>query len=873
MKKYPSFNLTPNPSPIERGVFDQLNSPLSRRGVGGEVICITCSFIFLLLLVSTFSVFAQKKQKKGNASVDNSEVSIESGKITGRVISIQNDKEQALEFASVSVFKGKDSTKAINGGLTDTKGVFEINDLPFGSYRIVIQSVGFKKWKSDKVKLQSSEENLGKILVQMSSQTLAEVTVSEQKQEMTMSLDKKIFNVGANLTTVGGTALDVLQNVPSIIVNPDGEIQMRGSGNLLILIDGRPSGITTSNRQSALEMLPADVIESVEIISNPSSKYQADGTSGIINIVTKKSKNAGYNLRANLNVGTREKYNGNLSMNLRRGRWNVFGDYNFRDFKRLNAQTLFREQNSKNGKSEINQNSDEINRDNNQNIKLGFDFFITKRAAISGFALRRLAKDNNEENRYSTTTYPTTLSEPRLYRRNGIKNGGDFGLDFFLGYKQKFDKVGQELTIDFTHISNNGFDDNDFVQDYFYREFSTPASFIPRRIEQSRANNKNATGILQTDYVLPLNEKSTFETGLRGSIREFDNDFTYAIFDKTSNSFKNDIRRSNHFVYKENVYAGYANFGYKWNKWSLLTGIRAEYTDLTIDQQTTSILRNNNYLNLFPSLFLSNQLNKQQQLQLNFSRRINRPSYKALNPFVNTNDLLNLTTGNPYLLPENVNAFELTHLYTKKDFSLNSTLFYRNISNSVARVRQLIGGDTTLTTFQNLSQNNSFGIELIASHRLAKWLRTNGNVSIFQSDIQGQTSAGEFSRNNVSLTARVNFQIKVTKNLAIQFSTNYRSPLLTPQGKVSTIYTSDLGAKYDALKGKLSVNLRINDIFNTQEQTIFTDGLGFNSVNFKKNETRFMMLGVQYRLYKKLKNPTEQRERKKVNEEQAGDEQ
>lgn len=830
-------------------------------------------FILLISILFTFSISAQKKQKKSNISVDNTESFVENGKIVGRVVSLQNDKEQALEFASVSVFKSKDSTKSIGGGLTDTRGIFEITDLPLGSYQIVIQSVGFQKWKSNKVKLQSLEENLGKILIKSTSKTLDEVNVSEQKQELTMSLDKKVFNVGANLSTVGGTALDVLQNVPSIIVTPDGEIQMRGSGNLLILIDGRPSGITTSNRQSALEMLPADVIESIEIISNPSSKYQADGTSGIINIITKKSKNAGYNLRTNLNVGTREKYNGSISMNLRQGRWNVFGDYNLRDFKRLNSQSLFREQNSKSGNSEINQTSDEINRDNNQNIKLGFDYFVTKRATISGFALRRLAKDNNEENRYSTTTYPITLSEPRLYLRNGIKKGGDFGLDFFLGYKQTFDKSGQELTVDFTNINNNGFDDNDYVQTYFFREFSTPSTYLQKRVEQSRATNQNYNRILQTDYVQPLSENAKIETGLRGSLREFDNDFSYFVFDKVSDAFKKDLRRSNRFVYDENVFAGYVNYGQKWNKWSLLTGIRGEYTVIIIDQKNNAIPLTRNYLNLFPSLFLNRQINKQQQAQLNYSRRINRPSYKALNPFVNTNDLLNLVTGNPYLQPEYVNSFELTHLYFNKDFSLNSTIFYRNIQNSVARVRQIIGGDTTLTTFQNLNQNDSYGIEFIASHRLAKWLRTNGNVSVFQSDIQGQTPAGDFNRSNLSLTARLNFQVKASKNLAIQFSSNYRSPLLTPQGKVSTIYTSDLGAKYDAWKGKLSVNLKINDIFNTQQQTIYTDGLGFSAINFKKNETRYLMLGIQYRLYKKLKNPTEQRERKKVNEEQAGDEQ
>ena len=830
-------------------------------------------FIFLISLIISSSVSAQKKQKKGITINDKAEVSVEFGKIIGRIVYLQNNREQALEFASVSVFKTTDSTKAVGGGLTDAKGFFEITDLPLGNYYIDVQSVSFQKWKSNKVNLQSLEVNLGKIIIQASSQSLDEVTVSEQKQEMTMSLDKRIFNVGTNLTTVGGSALDVLQNVPSVIVTPDGEIQMRGSGNLLILIDGRPSGITTSNRQSALEMLPADLIESIEIITNPSSKYQADGTSGIINIITKKGKNAGYNLRTNLNVGTREKYNGNISVNLRQGRWNVFGDYNLRDFKRINLQSLFREQNSKNGNSEIKQNSDEINRDNNQNVKLGFDFFMTKRATISGFALRRLAIDNNDENRYSTTTYPETLSEPRLYLRNGIKKGLDQGLDFFLGYKQTFDKSGQELTIDFTNISNNGYDDNDYIQNYFYREFSTPSPYLLQRTEQSRSTNQNSTRILQTDYVQPLNENGKLELGLRASLREFDNDFSYAIFDKISNSFKKDIRRSNHFTYDEKVYAGYLNYGQKWNKWSFLTGLRAELTDIIINQKTGAIPLTRNYLNLFPSVFLSRQINKQQQLQLSYSKRINRPSYKALNPFVNTNDLLNLITGNPYLQPENVNSFELTHLYFKKDFSLNTSIFYRNIQNSVARVRQIIGGDTTLITFQNLNQNQSFGIELIASYRLAKWLRTNGNVSIFQSDIQGQTRIGELDRSNISLTARLNFQVKMGKNLAIQFSNNYRSPLLTPQGKVSTIYTADLGAKYDALKGKLSINLKVNDIFNTQEQTIFTDGLGFNAINFKKNETRFIMLGIQYRLYKKLKNPTEQRERKKVNEEQAGDEQ
>ncbi len=830
-------------------------------------------FISLLLLFFTGTIFAQKKQAKRLAMGENSEVAVESGKITGRVLSIQNDKEQALEFASVAVFKGKDSTKVVSGGLTDEKGVFEINDLPLGNYRIVIQSVGFQKWKSDKVKLQSAEENLGKIFVQTSTQTLAEVTVSEQKQEMTMSLDKRIFNVGANLTTVGGTALDVLQNVPSVIVTPDGEIQMRGSGNLLILIDGRPSGITTSNRQSALEMLPADVIESVEIITNPSSKYQADGTSGIINIVTKKSKNAGYNLRTNFNVGTRDKYNGSISMNLRKGRWNVFTDYNIRDFHRVNAQTLDRQQNSKFGSSEINQNSEEINRDNNQNIKLGFDFFMTKRATFSGYVLSRQAYDRNNENRYSTTSYPETGSEPRLYLRNGFKKGSDLGVDYFLGYKQTFDKSGQELTVDVTRITNNGYDDNDFTQSYFFREFSTPSTYLPRRIEQSRATNQNSTTILQTDYVQPFGTSAKIEAGLRSSFREFDNDFIYAVLDVRTNNFKVDLRRSNRFVYDENVHAGYVNWGQKWNSWNILAGIRAEYTDIVIDQKTKANPITRGYLNWFPSIFLNHQINKEQQFQVNFSRRINRPSYRALNPFVNTNDLLNLSTGNPFLQPENVNSFELTHLFYKKDFSINSTLFYRNIQNSVARVRQIIGGDTTLTTFQNLNQNNSYGLELILSQRLAKWLRTNGNISVFQSDLQGQTQAGNFKRSNLSVTARLNFQVKASKSLAIQFSHNYRSPLLTPQGIVSTIYTADLGAKYDVYKGKVSINLRVNDIFNTQQQSTLTEGLGFTATNFKKNETRFAMLGIQYRFYKKLKTPTEQRERKKVNEDRAGEEQ
>jgi iron complex outermembrane recepter protein len=830
-------------------------------------------FISLLFLLFAGTISAQKKQGKRLALGENSEAAVESGKITGRVLSIQNDKEQALEFASVVVFKGKDSTKVISGGLTDEKGIFEINDLPLGSYRIVIQSIGFQKWKSDKVKLQSAEENLGKILIQTSTQTLAEVTVSEQKQEMIMSLDKRIFNVGANLTTVGGTALDVLQNVPSVIVTPDGEIQMRGSGNLLILIDGRPSGITTSNRQSALEMLTADVIESVEIITNPSSKYQADGTSGIINIVTKKSKNAGYNLRTNLNAGTRDKYNGSISMNLRKGRWNVFTDYNLRDFHRINTQTLDRQQSSKYGSSEINQNSEEINRDNNQNLKFGFDFFMTKRATFSGYALSREAYDRNNENRFSTTSYPETSSEPRLYLRNGLKKGSDLGMDYFLGYKQTFDKSGQELTVDVTRIANNGYDDNDFTQSYFFKEFSTPSTYLQKRIEKSRATNQNSTTILQTDYVQPFGNTAKIETGLRTSFREFDNDFVYAILDVRTNNFKIDLKRSNRFVYDENVYGGYVNWGQKWNVWNILVGLRAEFTDIVIDQKTKANPITRGYLNWFPSIFLNHQINKEQQFQANFSRRINRPSYRALNPFVNTNDLLNLSTGNPFLQPENVNSFELTHLFYKKDFSINSTLFYRNIQNSVARVRQIIGGDTTLTTFQNLNQNNSYGLELILSQRLAKWLRTNGNISVFQSDLQGQTQAGDFKRTNLSVTARLNFQVKASKNLAIQFSNNYRSPLLTPQGIVSTIYTADLGAKYDVHKGKISINLRVNDIFNTQQQSTLTEGLGFTATNFKKNETRFAMLGIQYRFYKKLKTPTEQRERKKVNEDRAGEEQ
>ena len=680
-----------------------------------------------------------------------------------------------------------------------------------------------------------------------STRTLKEVKVQGIRSEMTSDPSKKVYQVGANLTNLGGNLFDILSNIPSIYVTSDGHVTYRGNQNLTLFFDGLPAGIVSSSRANALSLYPADQIDRIEILSNPGAKYSAEGSGGILNIVLKKGTKS-ESLRINSNVGTNDKYA--LSATYAKGvkKWTHLVDLNLRQNTRDNYQFLYRENPSRFGYSQVTQNTDEINRDYNQSLRLNSVYSLSKDRSIGMSFMGRLSRDHNSEIRYNKSEFVSTAD--RLYAREADKKGSDYGFDLNLFYNPSANGK-----IDFLWIRNQGSDANQFYQYYFYENFETPNPNIPERFERSAASSQNSTLLLQGDWTKVISSRFKLEYGFRFNSRFFSNDFRYEKLKE--GVYNRDIARSNGFNYQEHVQAAYLSQAYKSVNWTVDAGLRLEATEIAGEV-------NQNYVNLFPFLTALHPFSTTQSVSFGLSTRITRPSYKSLNPFISFADPLNLNSGNPNLRPERTLLVELAHNKDFKSLSISNTLFYREITGLVGRVRTFLGGDTTLTRYENISKSRAWGFENISSWSIAKNYKMTLTTSIFQTDLEGSINNTDVSLNRWSWNSRLNQQFKWNKGWSGQISGIYQSEMINPFGIIQPFYTVDVGVKKDF--GKLSVNARVNDIFDTQKTIYDSRPFGLISDIERKKETRIFFIGFTYKFEsKKMK---EARERRRVNEEE-----
>lgn len=680
-----------------------------------------------------------------------------------------------------------------------------------------------------------------------STRTLKEVKVEGIRSELSTDPSKKVYQVGANLTNLGGNLFDILSNIPSIYVTSDGHITYRGNQNLTLFFDGLPAGIVSSSRANALSLYPADQIDRIEILSNPGAKYTAEGSSGILNIVLKKGSKS-ESLRINSNVGTNDKYA--LSATYVKGvkRWTHLIDLNLRQNSRNNYQSLYRENQSRFGYSQITQNTDEINRDYNQSLRLNSTYTLSKDRSIGMSFIGRLSRDHNSEVRYNKSEFVSTAD--RLYARDADKKGSDYGFDLNLFYNPSANGK-----IDFLWISNQGSDANQFYQHYFYENFETPNPNIPERFERSAASSQNSTLLLQGDWTKTISPRLKVDYGFRFNSRFFTNDFRYERLKEEL--YERDLARSNGFDYQEHVQAAYLSQAYKSAKWNVDAGLRLEATEIAGGVKQ-------NYVNLFPALSLLHLVSNTESLSFGLSTRITRPSYKSLNPFISFADPLNLNSGNPNLKPERTLLLELAHNKDFKSLSVSNTLFYREITGLVGRVRTFLGGDTTLTRYENISKSRAWGFENISTWSITKNYKVTLNSSIFQTDLEGLINNTEVSLNRWSWNTRLNQQFKWNKQWSAQISGIFQSEQINPFGIIQPFYTVDVGVKKDF--GKLSINARVNDIFDTQKTVYDSRPFGLISDIVRKKETRIFFIGFTYKL--ETKKMKEARERRRVNEEE-----
>ena len=794
---------------------------------------------FILLCLLTIQVNAQNPYPKGNATQI-----VLTGKIVDEV------SKAPLEYATVSLYTSKDSS-LVTGGTTDKNGKFSLFAKP-GSYYAKLEFISFETKKIEDIILSDAKlnVNLGIIELGAGAENLTEVEIRAEKSSTQIMLDKKIFNVGQDLVNQGGTASDILDNVPSVTVDIEGQVSLRGNENVRILVDGKPSSLVGVGNTDGLKQILSNMIDRVEVITNPSARYEAEGTVGIINIILKKDKRKGLNGSFNLSTG----YNGlfitplensdktpfsvgtAINLNYRRNDFNFF--INAGVDKRTSPGGGSTHQEFYRADTFITDYTRQFMRDGiGFNLRLGADYYITDKDILTASFLYRPSNDDN----YAELKYDDQLLSNGNFYPIGITLRSDNEIETesnyqgSLNYKKTFAQKGRKFTADF-RFQDNGEEENSLINQFFDSENIPSIISTPELAQRSINAESEKSYQLQLDYVHPFKKNGKFELGYRGSIRTVENDFEVTEDTLGNGEFYRIESVSDNFIYDENIQAVYTSIGDKFEKFSYQIGMRYEYADIQTRSVKLDSVNARTYNSpFFPSVFLSYDLPNKNAVQLSYSRRVRRPRFRELNPFFSFTDARNRYGGNPNLNPQFTHSLELSHIKYFDKGTITSAVYYRNTNQTVQRLRRVeIQDSDTITIMQpiNLDRSYDYGLEVTFNAEPTKWLRLNGSFNFFRSILPETQSPFDptyvLSNDAIgwftNLTAR--FEIDKTTNAQLRF--NYRGPRQSIQGNSKAVYYFDLGASKDVLKGKGTITLSINDLFNTRRwryQTIIEDEL------------------------------------------------
>lgn len=800
------------------------------------------SLTLILFAISFYSTAQYKPENKTETGPK--------GTINGLVLEKKNNTP--IEFANVIVYKSKDSSM-VTGGLTNSKGKFLIENLNPGRYFVKVNFIGFgiKTITDITIKPPNLAINIGTVELETTATNLDAVTITGEKDQVEYNLDKKVINVDKNILASGGTALDVMQTIPSVNVDIDGTLSLRGSSNVTIFIDGRPSGLTS------LEQMPAGMIDKVEIVTNPSARYDPDGMSGIINIVTKRKKEPGYNGMASVNAGTNGQYGGSLNLGYNRKKFGLYSNIDYRHNRYESEGVSSRDLYVNDTTTYYDQRNNSLRTGNYGNFKVGADYFINPKNTLSFNGVYNLRNGiPNDTSIYENYDYMHNLSE--YYKRANKGESNNDGFEFNLDYKKTFDKKGQEITANVFYSNTEGNSYSDLNTLWFDANLNPIDSSLLNQGTINYYKNDRLQG--QFDFIYPMEKWGRLETGYKGSWRLNENDYTLNNY--YDDLISRDTLSSNEFAYQEQIHSAYFIYANNIKKFKFQLGLRAEQVFTISDQETTQQTFHHNYFNLFPTIHFKYEFSNQHAIQLSYSRRVNRPRSSSLNPFKNYTDPMNITSGNPYLEPEFTNSYEFGHLIEVKSTTINTTLFYRVTENMITRVVELDDFGVSTSTYSNLEKGSTVGFEFVLTQSLFKWWKLNGNFSYFGVKYYGTSNTINFNNMNTSWTTKINSSMTFWKSFDVQLSFNYRSPIYTAQnsgdyyggsvggsqGKQDLNYFFDIGLKKDFLKNKLSATARLSDIFNTSKYYLVTQGVNYTSEVYRKRETRVLTLGVSYKI-------------------------
>ena len=766
---------------------------------------------------------------------------------------------EPIEFAIIRIFQGKDTVFKF-GGITDANGKFLFSNLSDGLFTVKISSVGYREHSVNNIILNDKyrTHKCGRVNIFSSSVDLKSVEVvaedESEKSTYQIDVDKKIYTVSKDIVSTNGTAGDVLQNIPSVFVTQDGDVSLRG-GNVKIFINGRPSGLMGISRDQILDYIPASMIEKIEVITNPSSRYDAEGGAGIINIILKKQKKPGFNGFLIANVGTLDKYNSSVNLNFNQGKINIFGSYDIKSYNIANTEIKNRTSRPLGKLKYTDQDRNWFRKNLSQNERINIEYRINDKNTIAASVLNtRFTGNDNGILRYNQLD---SLRDPTsIYNREINEIDKDYSTDYTLNYTKKFKKSQQLLTSDFSYSTSKEITSGDIKQNFFNLN-NTPSTKLPAIINTYNINLQD-NFIWQLDYTHPITKKDKLEIGLKSRNRNTNSTYQLDNFIYPFNAFIRDDSISNSISFKEQVNAAYVAYKKKIKKIGFKFGLRAEHTVTDFIQVENFSEVKRNYFNLFPSTHWSWELKKENNITFSYAKRIDRPSLSQINSLQKYNDPQFLFRGNPNILPELVHSFDISHIKNWKKNSFSSSVYYRTGKNDMQRITTLDSNGVTLTTYRNLKSTKNVGAEFYAYLFFHKKFRISSSFNVYRKIIDATNLGSAYFSDRYTWNSKVNLNFILWKNANFQFTANYQAPTYTPWTNNYNQFFADFAFRQDLWKKKVSFSIRCSDIFWSQRRITETFDYNYSIYNKYRKESRIVFFSITIRpfgLSKKMKEP------------------
>jgi hypothetical protein len=765
---------------------------------------------------------------------------------------VLDEQRKPVDYATVGLFKASDSS-LVKTAMTTPEGKFNFPNIAAGNYFIKINMMGYQVHKGKAFLVAELNLMLPEVILIANSKTLNAVSITAVKPLLERKADKMVMNVENSSVAVGSSALEVLQRAPGVTVDQNDRISMQGKQGVLIMLDGKQTYMSQADVANLLRNMQSSEIETIELITNPSSKYDASGNSGIINIKTKRSKNGGTNgsFNAGLAYGKNLRGNAGLNLNYRNKGVNVFGSYNFNKGARSNVIDIDRIANG-NPNTYFSQKGGDDRDFENNNFKAGIDFFLNKNNTLGVLATGYL--NSGEENAFNKTNIGKSFTQiDSILNTTNLNKSTYRNFAYNLNYKSVLDSTGQEISADVDYSRYNGRDRSDLENTLTFANGS-----LVKPIGRLRNNSPSIIDIkaVKVDYVLPINKTTKFEAGAKSSWVETDNDLQA---EEWKNSvWQNDVRRSNHFVYDENVNAVYSNFSKQFKRTSIQLGLRMEQTNSKGHLITTNNVVERSYWDFFPTVYLQHTLAKQHQIGISYGRRIDRPSYDALNPFIFYLDEYTYNKGNPFLKPQYTNNYEVNYTFMQKYF-LN--LGYSVTNDAITEV--ILPNEERKALFQtneNLATQKVLSANLTVPVKIKKWWTMSNNLNVFHMAFETPNLQGQaLKTGQTSFQVRMQNSFIIMDGLTAELNGNYESPLTYGTLALQERTFIDFGISKAMLKKKASLKLAISDVFDTNRTRLSSAYPGLSYSLYQKNETQLFRVNFSYRFGKNEIKPARRR--------------